>query len=433
MDIIKGFAINRTFVDQTPGVVADIGELSARGFTFAKEPRVYSSQTYPTISFAHFPSKDSGVGFNAAIPDAQRDHILKVAAAVYTKSLSTTGIVAPGEFVDYVQTQMGSAIADVKTGASVQSGMRSVIEWIQWRNTAGTAGNVNKVWFVNNSFVGQFDEYEITVVPPFTPVSQFFGNANDVKALLAARSYQTQMEVVDQARGASSETYVWGKEYNYVNPTNANDKTLAKFSCLIYGEAGNNIDLIKEAIVNYLLANSTQTRDQWKQILPELFLRTEFLMFPQWNRMAVEHVVGGVNGIYSPIVDLTALLTRMRTDSYQYTTAHVNAYAQALTFPYMSVAVGSIGHIENRDGKFRLTDWFPDYLYANSLQADFNRMSKVTRDWVLMIAAMMPIARDMTSSSTVPMGYARVRRGNKLFVSKSYQDIQFLVASPAVP
>lgn len=433
MNIIKGFAINRSFVNNTPGVVADIGELSARGFTFAKEPRVYSSQTYPTISFAHFPSKGSDVGYTAQIPDDQRDHLLRVANTIYTKTLSTTAIIAPGEFVEYLQAQMGSAVADIKVGGSVQAGNRSIIEWIQWRNTAVTASNLNKLWFANNSFLGQFDEYDITVVAPFEPVTQFFGNPTDVKALLTSATYEQQVASIDAARGKASETYVWGKEYNYVNPVNTNDKTPAKFSCLIYGEAGNNIDLIKQAIVDYLLTNSTQTRDQWKQILPELFLRTEFLLFPQWSRMAIEHVVGGNNGVYSPIVDLTALLTRMRADSYQYTAAHVNANAQAFTFPYMSVAVGSVGHIENRDSKFKLTDWFPDYFYANNMQGDFNRMSKTTQNWVLMISEMMAIARDLTTASTVPAGFARVVRGTKLFLSKSYMDVQYLVASPAVP
>lgn len=433
MNVIKGFALNRNFVNNAPGVVADIGELSTLGFTFSKEPRVYSSQTYPTISLVHFPSAGSTVGTDVAIPDDQRDHVLKVINTIYTKSLSDTSVIAPGEFVEYLITQMGSEVADVVVGGSVVSGNRSIVEWVQWTNTAVTDPNTNKVWFSNNSFTGQFDEFLLTIIPPFTPVDQFFGQPADVKALLTSRTYQQQIEAIQDARGSASESFLWGNTYNYVNPVNQNDKTPSPFAILGYGMAGNNIDLLKEGIVDYLLANSTHTRDEWKNILPDLFLRTEFLMFPQWANMAIENVVGGQNGIYSPVSNLTAVLAAMTADSFEYLPADVAANAEIFAFPYMSVAIGAVGNVDNRDGKMKITDWFPDFFFTNNTSPDFNRMSLVTQGWVLMIAAMLPIARDMTTASTVPIGYSRVTRGTKLFLAKSYNDVQFLVASPATP
>lgn len=430
MNVIKGFALNRNFVNNAPGVVADIGELSSLGFTCAKEPRVYSSQTYPTISLVHFPSKNSGVGTSAPIPDNQKDHVLKVISKVYEKSLSNTSVMAPGEFVQYLLDQLGSEIADVTAGGTVVSGNRSIVEWVQWRNPAVTESNVNKVWFSNAALLGQFDEFEHVVIPPFTPVNQFFGQPADVKALLTGLSYAEEIEKIDTARDGTSETVLWGNTYNYVNPVNQNDKTPAKFTVLIYGPAGNNIDLIKEAIVDYLLDNSNYTRDQWKNILPDLFLRTEFLIFPQWNQMAIENVVGGNNGVYSPVINMTDAMDDLVNDSYGYTEGYVRSNGQCMAFPYMSIGLTTIGNVENRDNKKKITDWFPDYFFTNNTSPDFNRMSLLTQHWVLMIAAMLPIARDMTSASTVPIGYSRVFRGNKMYLAKSYDNVQYLVAAP---
>lgn len=430
MKIIKGFALNRLLVDNAPGVVADIGELSGTGYTFCKEPRVYSSQTFPTISLVHFPTKASDVGTTAPIPDPYKDHILKVLQTIFAKSLSSTSVIAPGEFLEDLQSKMGTEVANVTMGGSVVSGNRSIIEWVQWRYVADTDPNVNKVWFSNASFEGQFDEYEITVIPPFTPVNQFFGQPADVKRLLTTLPYSEEIERIQEARGLSQETVLWGNTYNYVNPVNQNDKTPAKFSCLIYGAAGNNIDLIKQAIVDYLLLNSDYTRDQWKNILPDLFMRTEFLVFPQWDNKAIENVVGGTNGVYSPVVSPTDMLTKMIADSFEYTEAHVRANGQVTAFPYMSVAMGIVGNVENRDAKLKITDWFPDFFFTNNTSADFNRMSLATQAWVLLIAAMLAIARDMTSSSTVPNGYSRVVRGNKMFLAKSQNNVQYLVAAP---
>lgn len=430
MNIIKGFALNRLFVNNAPGVVADIGELSGVGFTFSKEPRVYSSQTFPTISLVHFPTKNSEVGTTSAIPTDQVEHILKVVNTVYTKSASSTSVIAPGEFLEDLINKLGAQIADITVGGSVVSGNRSIIEWVQWRNTAVTAANTNKVWFVNSSFEGQFDEYEITVIPPFEPVDQFFGQPADVKALLKKLSYAEEIERIQAARGLSSETVLWGNTYDYVNPVNQTDRSPAKFSALIYGKAGDNIDLIKQAIVDYLLANSTHTRDQWKQILPDLFLRTEFYVFPGWDKMAIEHVMGGINGVFSPVANPTDVLTQMVADSFEYTEAHVRANAQTTAFPYMSVSIGLIGNVENRQGKVKFTDWFPDYFFTNNTSADFNRMSAATQAWVLMMAAMLAIARDMTTASTIPNGYSRVIRGNRMFLAKSQNNVQYLVAAP---
>lgn len=434
MNTIKGFALNRNFVNNAPGVVADIGELSPLGYTFAKEPRVYSSQTYPTISLVHMPTNGSGVGSTAAIPDDQVAHILNVINNIYTKSLSNTTVIPPGDFVTYLQNQMGSAVANITVGGSVVSGNYSIIEWIQWNNPAVDNTNINKVWFVNSSFMGQFDEYDFTIIPPFLPVSAFFGQPTDVKALLASRNYNQQTQAVDDARAGTSETFLWGNEYNYVNPVNSLDLTPAKFAVLGYGEAANNIDLIKDAIVNYLLAaDPTHTRDQWKAILPDLFLRTEMMVFPQWGSMAIENVAGGTNGIYSPTQIMSAVLAQVTADATDYDPTFVSANAQIMTFPYMSISIATVGNAENRGGKTKLSDWYPDYFFTQNTSADFNRMSLDTQGWFSLMMSMLPIARDMTSGSTIPNGYSRVTRGTKMYLAKSYDDVQFLVQAQAAP
>jgi hypothetical protein len=430
MIIIKGFALNRNFINNAPGVVADIGELSTMGFTFAKEPRVYSSPTYPTISLAHFPTKDSELGTAEAIPDAQKNHILKVIGAIYDRSLSQSSVIAPGAFVEYLRVQMGAEIADITTGGSVVSGNRSIIEWIQWRSVALGKPNLIKVWFSNNAFVGQFDEGDIKVIIPIEPPNLFFGQPAEVKALLKGLTYAEEMERIQAARAKTSETILWGNTYNYVNPVNQNDKTPAKFTALLYGAAMNNIDIIKERIVDYLLKNSNHTRDQWKNILPDLFMRSEFMIFPKWDQMAIEHVAGSNNGVFSPVVDLTKAITDLVNESVEFPEAHVRANGQILTFPYMSISMTAIGHEENRDGKLKLTDWFPDYFFTNNTSPDFNRMSLVTQQWVLMLSEMIMIARTLTMASTVPQGFSRVVRGKRLFLAKSYNAMQYLVAAP---
>src|SRR5437763_2457322 len=106
MKIIKGFALNRNFTNNAPGVISDIGELSTVGFSYAKEPHVYTSAIYPTLSLVHFPTGNSEVGTTTPIPDDQVDHVMRVISKVYEKSASSTRVIAPGIFLQYILDQL---------------------------------------------------------------------------------------------------------------------------------------------------------------------------------------------------------------------------------------------------------------------------------------------------------------------------------------
>lgn len=428
MNIIKGFALKRALVNNNPNEVAPVGELSSIGYTFSKEPRGYSNTVDPTISFIHFPSVDSDVGYEAPIPDAQRDQILRVIGVIYDKMLgSGTVVINPQDFANEVINQLGAAVTDVRVGLQVRSGSYYCIEWISWRNAQVALANTNRVWFSDAAFRGQHDEHEYTVVLPITPADNFFGHPDDVKAALTGLTYSEETERIQAARGESPETHLWGRTYNYVNPTNQNDKTPAKFTVLIYGASGINEDLIKEAIVQELLKDSTHTRDEWKNILPDLFRRTEFLIFPQWAPEAIENLTG-TPGFYSPIVGLTEAMDKLVADSFEYEESHVRAHGQCFAFPFQSISLQCIGNVENRDDKYSVRDWFPDYFFTGITSFDFARMSEKTRDWVRHIHQLVTLAQTLTSSTVIPTGYSRATRGNKQFVARSFQDINWLVA-----
>lgn len=428
MNIIKGFGLKRSLYIHTPGTVAGIGELSGVGFTFSKEPRVYSNTVDTTISLAHFPSKDSDVGYDSPIPDAQRDHVLKVIGAVYDKMLSSPNApVSPGEYVTAVVAVMGTAVADITVGAQVRSGQWYGIEWISWRNTGVAIDNINKIWFADEAFRGQHDEHEYTVVLPFEPADLFFGHPDDVKALLKSLTYSQEIERIQTARGEALETYLWGKTYDYVNPANKQDRTPAKFSVLIYGASGINEDLIKEAIIEKLLDGSAYTRDQWKEILPDLFRRTEFLIFPQYDKIAIENLANAL-GVFSPVLNPQEAIDQLVRDSFEYDANYVKQNASVFAFPYQSVGLHVIGNVENRDDKTQITDWYPDYFFTSITSYDFGRMSETTREWVKHIHGLIDIASKLTTSQSVPQGYSRVTRGTISYLARSFQEVNWLVA-----
>lgn len=429
MKIIKGFALNRAFIDNNRDMVAGIGELDGVGFTYAKEPRVYSDSGYPTVSVVHFPSALSDVGVDTALPDTDKSQILKVAQAVYNRTMATTGVIPPGDFTQAVIGELGADVQNVTVGASVVFGNRSCVEWVSWEDArAPYAENQMRLWFSNDAFKGQFDEYAIEVVLPFDDPDRFFGDPIDVRTLLTSQTYTEEIERIQAARGKYQETVLWGRTFNYVPPSVSGMPNVpAKFSVLIYGAAGNNIDIIKEAIAAKLLDGSAYTRDQWKQILPEIFMRTEFLVFPAWDRIAIENLFEA-QGVYSPISDAGENIQAIIDSGIDYTQDHVVHNLQTTAFPFQSILLRIIGNEENRDGKVKITDWFPDYFFTSITSYDFSRMGTNTQNWVKFINAMLILAQDGTPQSSIPLGYTRAVRGNFTFLAKSYQDVNYLVA-----
>lgn len=429
MNIIKGFALNRAFFDNSPGVVSNIGELASIGFTFTKEHPVYSDQGYPTISFVHFPSPASDVGVEQPLPQAQTDQVLKVCTAIYDLTRLKVGqVVTPGEFVEAVNQSLGAAVADVTVGATVMQGTHTCVQFVSWTNKETAVENINRVWFSNEAFLGQFDEYSFEVVLPIVPADAFFGHPDDVKDLLSKFTYAEEIERIQEARGKYPETVLWGNTYDYVNPVNKQDRTPAKFPVLIYGFAGNNIDLIKEAIVNKLLDGSAYTRDQWKEILPDLFRRTEFLIFPQWDSVAIENLAGQGLGYYSPILNMAAALDKLVLDSgADYDDAYVRSTGQGFAFPYQSIALLSIGNVENRDDKTSIRDWFPDFFFTGITSFDFDRMSDETKEWVRTINTMLIMAEKLRPGESLPAGYSRTIINGKTFLAKNYLNVNWKV------
>jgi hypothetical protein len=60
---------------------------------------------------------------------------------------------------------------------------------------------------------------------------------------------------------------------------------------------------------------------------------------------------------------------------------------------------------------------------------DFNRMSKNTQDWAFMIEQMLYAAESMSDFTTIPVGMMKVHRDGILYLTKSYNNVNYLVVA----
>jgi hypothetical protein len=259
-------------------------------------------------------------------------------------------------------------------------------------------------------------------------LNDFFRPGNDVEVLLKARTYPEEVALIQAAKDGKPETIVRAEVYDYVDPFNNAHRVPSKWTVLIYGAAGDNIDTIKDALVDYILENSDHTRDEWKDILPDLFRRTEVVMMPLWSQYAIPNRVTQ-EGIYSPFVQAAPAMALLKTLVPDYAGSHVDTYGSFFGHTYRSLVVAAVGGPENRDDKFRLVDFYPDYISVSTGSVDFIRMSAATRAWAIALDQMIQVAEKMGDFTDIPIGMTRLTRNGALFLVKSIDNVHFLVAA----
>lgn len=433
MYVLKGFIDHALLVSNAVGVTATIGELSTESLTYSRERGSYVKAGIDDLTLTSFLSARDGTKIAAtevlSDPDTIADHVLTVGKWVYDQTILGANVVNADELLQAAVTQFDAIATNFQCGQIITDGRYYMPEWFSWTHkTLDGGSNQFKVWFVDASFKSQYDEFEFVIIPPLDNLDDFFKTGTEVEALLKARTLSDTMDKIQQAKAGNPETILRADEYDYIDPLNATHIVPSNWGLLIYGAAGNNVDSIKDALINYTLANSTHVKDDWLKILPDIFKRTEFMLVPRWDSYAIPNRTLEA-GIYSPVANLTSALALIKQVIVSYPGSHIDTNVDLMGHPYKSLSILAVGGPDNHNDWFKITDVFPDYIDVSSTSLDFNRMSQATRDWMLTLEQMLIIAESMTEYSSIPFSMTRTVRDGILYLVWSYQNIHYLVAA----
>lgn len=426
MYTLKGFIVIGTLADNSVGAVAPLGELSPRGYTYAKEKGQYTDPAYGDITLVSF--KSDLDGSLIAVPSDYSQLSLQIAKWIYDQAENGQITDDRDQFITELTAAFNGDVTDWLVGEMKTNGTIWMPDSVAF-DVAGT-GEDNRVrlWFSNETFTNLYDEYEIVVVPPVENIDVLLSDYNSVEAAVNTPNQTDITNRIQLAREDYPETVLRTVAYEWVDAGNEAYVLQTYWNVLIYGGAGNNIDLIKQAIIEYILENSSSDEDAWKEVIPDLFTSTEFIIAPFWNDYAIPNMTVEA-GIYSPSIQVNNIAPYAVYASEGYPSGHVNTVMTVSQTSYKSLAFVAIGGPDNRDGVVRFRDRFPDYTAIPTNSIDFNRMSPSTQDWILQLIEMIEIAEDMTEQSDIPIGMDRVTRGDKMYLSASFDNILYLVLS----
>ncbi len=427
---LKSFIGFRPTIDNAPNTVATFGELSTHSATYAKDIKIYTNQNEtPNSSLFVFYSKEDGETVATDTPTANL--ILKMGEFLLDGAISKTLGDLPDQILQQLNAEFGTQASGIQIGHVLYDSANDIYlpEWVSFRSSLIGQDNNIIAWLADGSFRAQYDEYEIEVVPPIIPLDDFFRGATEVNTLLNNYNITEKLDEVQQERGDYPYTILKANRYDYHAPNTDDIRIPSYWIVIIYGQAGNNPDIIREHIANWVLDNSDHTRDDWIEILPDLFRSTEFVIVPHWYRYSIpnlQHHAGIYSPVHLPKEDLP--VAKEVIDGSSYSPTWIEEHYETSAMQYKSLGFTVVGSPENREGISGFYQQFQDYIILPNDSADFNRISVKTQEFIVLLNRLTVVAETLTEISAIPVGISRVNRNGKLYAAASYDNTLYLVA-----
>lgn len=424
MYYLHGFMVINSLVDNTLNQVSVLGELSAKARSFSREVGIYTDEADNDVRLMTFYSYED----TTKVPLSQElaSHVLTIGQWLAKQSLSGSINDNRTVFSQRLSAEFVEQIKLEQVGKMVTNGSQWLPEYITFSLLTDKRKNRYKIWFSDNAFVKQYDKYELEVIPPIETIDDFFKGSTQVKYLIDNNSVVTLHQRVNKKADKHPYTYIISNTYSYIDPNDKTNRIPSIWTIILYGEAGRNEDILREALAKYILDNSDHTREEWEKILPDIFIPTEFYLCPIWNRYATENLqLRG--GIYSPTVPTRDIVPWGRRTMYGYDDVHLVNYSVVFDSIFKSIAIVACGHPKNRLAPKEFELAWPEYANIYTSSRDFNRLSPETQEFILMMNKMLVEAETMTPDSDVPESMTRVQRGNMFYITCLFNNVSYVM------
>lgn len=421
---LHAFMVINPLIDNSIGKVSVLGELSPESHSYSREVGIYAHEDYSDIRLMTFHSVNDGI--KEALESDLAHQILGLGHWLSQESLSNRIDDDRSLFLQKVSAEFLGKVTILQVGKMVTDGKYWLPEYITFQLTSDSRPNRYKVWFADEAFRHQYDKYEIEVIPPIVNVDDFHKSVGKVRQTLTDHNVSELHARVNIIADKHPYTYIISNMYDYVNPLDNKEKLPTSWTVIVYGEAGRNNDVIRDAIADYVLDNSDYARAEWEKLIPDLFVPTEFYLSPMWTQYATENLqLKG--GIYSPVVPYRKVIPWALRTMYGYSEEHLINKTVVFNSIFKSIAVVACGHAKNRVTFPEFEKAWPEYCNIYTTSRDFNRIGPETQEFILFMNKMFFEAETLTPDAEIPQGMTRVMRGDLFYLTSQFNTATYLV------
>lgn len=421
---VKGFYSVPKLSNNTANAVAVFGELSQNATSYSRDYKTYTKDS-SQLSFCSFSSKNGETKVELGLEFS--NIACEVGDFCYSIGPNIGNQNTKEDFAQMVQNNFGARVRTVTCGDLVTDSTRRMPKWISWEVLGQSTTYRYKVWLSGSDFEQSYDEFEILVVPPLQLIDGLFMPYADLLLELARNDMSIIHERVVSIRGKISETIIRTEMVELIDKTNNFNRVNVGWTVLVYGQAGDTTDHIKDAIKKYISNNSTNSENDWRLLMPDLFNTTCFYVLPRWDRFSVQPRLG-MPGVQSPLSSVMENYNYTKTKTAAYVPAlHLEENLQSTVHPYMKLTLNIVGGDFNRLNKFKFSDYFPDYLAEESTNEDFFRQSKETQDITNLLSTILLkidlYEKDPSLSSSIRL----IEKYGQRFIVGKYLNIEYYV------
>lgn len=415
------------------GVIAQFGEMSTYVKTFTRDMKNYANPaSYPGVELITTKSINDNGGSMTPPTDVQ-NVLLALGNWIfnqYNASAIPTNI-NKGLFIQSIKDEIPQltsvSINEIILGNIAGKNMPDNISFTVTHNQI----EYNcKFWFSDSRMRTQYEDYQIFVIPPIANIEELTGSVTVVENLLdnvstgdVVRRLQ-DIQVKHPATSTPVLTLTWHDQNNPAVTLKTD------WYAVVYGQAGLDLDALKNAIRDEI--NRTSANTKWNVIYPELYSENEFVVVPMWDNVAQPENAASADAYasYARFGELSDILSARLPVGYgQMTTlaSYIANNGYIFAAQYRTLLALIIGNPSNAGNIFNIEQQYKDYRSLNTDSSDFIRMEVTTREWVLKINEALEYARTLLPSDAVPAGYTKLMRGSRLFLTFEMHGFYYLV------
>lgn len=425
---LYGFMTISELIDNSANKDSPLGELSDEVRTYALDKGYFTKNEYPDVRFISFRSQEDDN--DAPVPLFVRDICIRLGDFAFKKALDKTIGRNIHQNRQIIQAEFNDLIEEVILGKMTEAKSVFLPQFIQFKlkdkNTY--SDSFIKIWFSDPALKQQYPLYDIVPVPLVDHLDDFFTNYAAVKQIKDNLDLAKLHDQTNIIKGKNPYTLIKTINYPWYDPDDPTRQVIIPWTIIIYGPIGNNLDLIRQALQKWILANSRKGIPEWEKIFPDIFIPTEFIYAPFWQKTSVPGY-RTVEAIYSPTIPVKHLVPYAKEAMKGYRPEFVEDIVETSSTLFKSLNFLVCGNPQNRLVPSSFYKAFPMYCLIGSRTLDFNRLDKTHQDHMSVLNTLLLAAETVSDDNQLPPNVSRVTRDGILYVSTTLNNIQHLVVA----
>ena len=386
---IKGFVTCDSYIDNAPGTVAPIYEISDQGSTYAKEKQQYVSTVDSLYSLHVFHHEEADL-LSVEEVNAVLDVVKQFVAYVSANRTVTKQSAVIAFMNNYNIGSALSVVSEMTVASLLDLGDTVAPDYLSFT----VRGVQCAIWLSDSSFRGFYPHYEIDIVFPFVDFEATVNSGPAMMAAITSFNLVAFNKRIEEAKNnhPTTHTAILNIPYKLPNSTVVRD---VHFAFNQYGSQGNYDYVLKLKLYEYLISLGL-TSSYIESIFPSILKINEFFITPRWKSMAIPSQVGQV-GIMSQVsraYDTDFDLNKFIKVYADLAFLKMNSYNVPYDYNNLLLTVTNGFYSDDLVKDFRGV--YKDLISVTTTSPEFSRMSRVTQRLVTLLESMLLICDSET-------------------------------------